>query len=530
MTRTLFIGMDGATFTILDDMTRDVPGQGIVMPFLKNFMENGVRAKLRSTPNPLTPPAWVSIMTGRTPGNHGIYDFVRFEDKGDDVYFTLYDSRDILTETIWSIASRQGCTITALNFPFTAPPREVNGSLVPGFVPWKHLRRNTTPKELYDRLKEIPNFDPKGLAWDFEKENKILTHMTGDDLYDWVVYHIEREIQWFKVAEKLLKEDQSDLMAMLFDGTDKTQHQIWSVLDLALYPANPEPWQIKVRKSILEYFAMLDGFIARLVELAGPDAQVFMCSDHGFTATTEVVRINVFLEQKGYLAWAQNDGTEQAKRREETQIAYLDWERTFAYCPTPSSNGIAIRVSDGAGKPGIKPEDYHTFREKLIRDLEEFTDEHGEPIIRNIYKREDVYNGPALNEAPDLTLVLRDYGFVSVRNVEPAVEPREAPQGTHHPDGVFLAGGPGIKAGFKAKKQQVADVPATLLYSMGLPIPSNFEGKVAESFFTDDYLAKHPVSFGSATGDKGAMGDVEGLTQEDKNQILEQLQMLGYME
>src|SRR4028119_328419 len=108
MTRTLFIGLDGATFTVLDEMTRDLPEVGVTMPFLKQFMETGARAKLLSTPNPLTPPGWVSMMmTGRTPGSHGVYDFIRAEEKGNDVYFTLSDARDIRTELIWSMISRQ---------------------------------------------------------------------------------------------------------------------------------------------------------------------------------------------------------------------------------------------------------------------------------------------------------------------------------------------------------------------------------------------------------------------------------------
>jgi predicted AlkP superfamily phosphohydrolase/phosphomutase len=114
--RTLFIGMDGATFTVLDDLVR--PGEGgPVMPFLARIFAEGTRCRLRSTPNPLTPPAWVSLMTGRTPGHHGVFDFIRAEEQGEDVYFTLYDSRDCRVETIWSIAGRQGRRVAALNFP-----------------------------------------------------------------------------------------------------------------------------------------------------------------------------------------------------------------------------------------------------------------------------------------------------------------------------------------------------------------------------------------------------------------------------
>ena len=103
MTTTLFIGLDGCTFTVLDQMISDLPGEGVTMPFLKSLMEKGVRAKLRSTPNPLTPPAWTSIMTGKGPDDHGVFEFIRAEDRGDEVYWTLYDARDVDSETIWSI-------------------------------------------------------------------------------------------------------------------------------------------------------------------------------------------------------------------------------------------------------------------------------------------------------------------------------------------------------------------------------------------------------------------------------------------
>jgi len=533
MTRTLFIGLDGATFTVLNELTRDLPEEGVTMPFLKQFISTGTASLLRSTPNPLTPPAWCSLMTGRSPGNHGVYDFIRAEEQGNEVYFTLYDFRDIRTETIWSIASRQNRTVVALNFPMTAPPPKIAGSLVPGFVPWKHLRRNTTPPDLYDRLKKIPDFDPKELAWDFDRENQIGEVMTGSDLENWVRYHIPRDEQWFAIASKLLREDNPDLMAVLFDGTDKLQHQVWDFLDPALVRTNPTPWQQRMRALVLEYFRKLDGYIEKLVELAGPEAQVFMASDHGFTASTEVVRINSFLAEKGYLTWKKGDDSEAEKRREASKFANLDWEKILAYCRTASSNGITIRVARNPGDPGIKPEEYDAFRDRLIGDLENFQDpQTGERILQAIYKREDIYSGEAVAEAPDLTLVLRDYGFVSINNVQPPVERRPVPTGTHHPDGIFLAGGAGIKSGFKAERHNIVDVTATLLYSLGLPIGPDQEGIVAESFFTENYLMSNPIAIGEGTGvEKEASAEsVEEISDEEKPKIIAQLQMLGYME
>ncbi len=530
-TRTLFIGMDGATFTVLDYLTQEVPGEGVVMPFLKKFIENGVQAKLRSTPNPLTPPAWVSLTTGRTPGNHGLYDFIRAEEQGDDVYFTLYDARDVRSETIWEIASRQGLKITALNFPFTAPPPDVNGFMVPGFIPWKHLRRNLTPDTLYDRLKTIPDFDPKELAWDFDREKQSLEELSDQERENWIRYHLPREGQWFRIATHLLDEEQPELMAVMFDGVDKLQHQAWRFIDPSLFSDEPDEYELRMRKLCYDYFRMLDGYIDELVTMAGDDVQVFMASDHGFTATTEVVRINTYLHEKGYLEWKPSTGSEAEKRRDASMFANLDWLKTTAYCRTPSSNGINIRVANSENENGIKPEEYERFRDKLITDLEAFVDpESGERIIAEIHKREDVFPGEAMSEAPDLLLVLRDCGFVSIKNIEPVLEPRSELAGTHHPDGIFLAGGKGIKKGEKLDRRNIVDVASMLMYSLGLDVPSDFEGEAPAEMFTPEQLQQQPIKIGAATIKSIASDEGESMVEEEKDKLMAQLQMLGYME
>lgn len=529
--RTLFIGMDGATFTVLNDLTKDSDG-GPVMPFLAKVFKEGSRAKLRSTPNPLTPPAWVSMMTGRTPGHHGVYDFIRAEERGDDVFFTLFDARDCRVETIWSIASRQGKKVAALNFPFTAPPpQELNGIIVPGFVPWRHLRRNTHPSDIYDRLKTIPDFSPQELAWDFEQEKQSGNELSDHDREQWVSYHLPREKQWFKVAEYLMKEEAPELMAVLFDGVDKLQHQAWPYVDPALQVGELSGFHHRMRELSLGYFKQLDSFIESLVTAAGPEVQVFFCSDHGFTASTEVVRINAFLAEKGYVHFRELPPGDAGQRRDNSYFAYLDWEKTTAYCRTPSCNGITIRVARKPGETGVPIAEYESFRNKLIADLEDLKDpETGERIITEIHKREDVFPGSAMKDAPDLQLVLRDFGFVSVKNIHPIVEKRHYPIGTHHPDGVFMAYGPGIEKGKMLGRRHITDVAATLLYSLGLPVPSDFEGQVPPAMFTTEHKTVHPVVIGAPTVSTTKDASAETMDEDEKKQIMEQLQMLGYME
>jgi predicted AlkP superfamily phosphohydrolase/phosphomutase len=531
MTRTLFIGLDGATFTLIDPFTTDRTGAGVVMPTLARLMRDGFHAPLRSTALPLTPPAWTTMMTGRTPGNHGVFDFVRLDDRGADCLWTLTNSSDIRCETIWSIASRQQRRVVSLNFPMMSPPRPVNGSLVSGFVSWKHLRRNMTPPSLYDRLKRIPGFNPRDLAWDFKREDQIGDDMSQADLEAWVHSHAAREAQWFGVAKTLLREDQPDLFAVMFDGTDKLQHQTWHVLDPQLQPERPTPEHERLRALTLGYYRQLDEYIARLIELAGPDARVFIASDHGFTGSAHVVRINRYLGELGYLAWANHDGSDAARRREDVNFAYLDWSRTTAFCPTPSSNGIRIRVAGEPGAPGVRGRDYEAFRERLIADLRALQLPNGDPVVTGILKREEGFPGPAMAEAPDLTLTLFDHGFVSVRNRTPVVSPRAYPAGTHHPDGILIASGPGIAADQQRALVQLIDVPSILLYSLGLPIPEDFEGRLPPHLFTRAMLSERPPQTGAPTRPiEPEQTDNAGPSAAEREKILEQMRALGYLE
>ena len=104
MKKVLMIGLDGATFSLL----KPFMDEG-VMPFLKQVVSEGVHGDLMSTRNPLTPPAWTSMITGTSPHVHGIYDFLRpvtVDDGG--VFLGVNDSRQNRSETIWTMVSRKG--------------------------------------------------------------------------------------------------------------------------------------------------------------------------------------------------------------------------------------------------------------------------------------------------------------------------------------------------------------------------------------------------------------------------------------
>ena len=215
----------------------------------------------------------------------------------------------------------------------------------------------------------------------------------------------------------------------------------------------------------------------------------------------------------------------------EVNFAYLDWAKTTAFCATPSSNAIRIRVAREPGMPGIQPGDYAAFRAKLISDLYALRGPDGEAVITRIITREDAFPGAAMANAPDLTLTLSDHGFVSVRDRAPAVAPRAYPAGTHHPDGILIASGPGIAPDHTRTRVDLIDVPSMLLHSLGLAVPQDFEGTVPAQLFTRAHWEERPLNKGPSTRPVARDATAEaGPSDAEREKILEQMRALGYLD
>ncbi|MCC6936053.1 MAG: alkaline phosphatase family protein, partial [Thermomicrobiales bacterium] len=232
MPKTLLLGLDGATFTVLDPLIKR--GK---MPFLEKLIAEGVRSPLRSIVPALTPPAWTTVMTGKRPGKHGVFDFFQKEEP-DSRYFQFASSHNVKSETIWSVASEHGLKVVSLNFPLMFPPPAVNGYIVPGgWMPWRQLRLGCYPPGLFDRLKSLPSFNPRELALDMTLEAKALEGCAAEEYADWIRLHSRREARWSEILRSIMADDDVDLVGVVFDGADKLQHLCWRFLDPAMRPA-----------------------------------------------------------------------------------------------------------------------------------------------------------------------------------------------------------------------------------------------------------------------------------------------------
>ncbi|MEP0847770.1 MAG: alkaline phosphatase family protein [Phycisphaerae bacterium] len=525
--RTFLIGLDGATYTILDHLVAEG-----VMPNLARVYREGARSELTSTPVPITPQAWTTLATGRNAGQHGFHDFVRFKPGPHGLFLHINNSRDIHCESLWQCASRMGRRVTVLNWIGLAPPQPLNGHSMPGFTSGRHLRRSSWPADLFDRLRQVDGLDVNLLGMDLEIERQALQAMPREQWLEWIHHQVARDRVWQRLFIHLAEHEPSDLTAMVIDGVDKVQHLAYRYLDPAMTPRTPDAWERQVIDACRAYFRQVDEFLGRVLTLAGDSARVFVASDHGFTASTEIFYVNRWLHEQGWLRWkgavAEDVRQVQYTERLGDDANAIDISASRAYTLAPSSNGIHVNVP---------PHEYDAFRDELIARLLAIRAPDGGAVIRAARKREDCLSGPLLDRNPDVLLRLRDYGFVSVLNARQWLVPRSEPLGTHHPQGVLLGVGPGIRRGARSENRDILDVAPLLAYSVGLGIPQEYEGRVPAEFFEPAWLAENPPVVAAAATAAACGAAVQqprdsddDLDDEERAIMLDRLRSLGYME
>jgi len=204
----------------------------------------------------------------------------------------------------------------------------------------------------------------------------------------------------------------------------------------------------------------------------------------------------------------------------------VDWERAQAY--TLGGWG-EIYVNRDA----LASDRYEDTRREIVDALLDARDPaNGAPIFRrdSIFFREDVYRGQYLPQAPDI-IALPDppyqgypdyeFGFNSV------VSDGVGISGTHAMDGILILSGPKIRQGRVLRNVAIVDVAPTILYLMGLAVPSDFDGAVITEAIADPYLVENPVTRTSAYEKKTE--STNPYTPDEEEKLQRRLKDLGYL-
>lgn len=538
--KAVVIGLDGAAWHLLDPLL-----ESGVMPRLARLRERGAAGTMRSTVPTYTPPAWTSATTGVNPGRHGIYGFI--EGHAQHQGLNLVHSGKIKSPTIWEMVNAQGARAGIYNLPLTYPPRPLDGWMVSGMM--------------------TPGYgeDMRGFAsWDRNEdrrlEQKILEWAPGyvldvsvDYERDWAETKLCDKVahsvaQRARVLQGMLDLDPPDVVFSVLESPDRLQHVYYRYMD----PSDPlydSPQAAAFRPAITDCFAAMDEIVGLLDDFAGSDGAVIVCSDHGFTAWEVSVHTNVLLERWGYLKVkraATFMRTELARRavpiakrvlpnklaREAKgrTFAAIDWSKTLAFASPIPQQGVYLNLKGREEHGIVAPEEAEALKAEIAERFRELEDEAGRPLAHEVHLAQDVFHGEALEGAPDVLPVLRDHRYElddEVFHRDPFTDTRSMPRGVHHPNGMFIVAGPGVRAG-AADPSSVMDVTPTLLYMAGLEVPEGLDGRILTNLFSSDHLDRNPPRYGSPPKTT-TRDETSPYSRKEEAAIEESLRGLGYL-
>lgn len=457
MKKVMVIGLDCAAPQLVFDKWKDD------LPNLRSLMEKGVWGKLRSTDPPITVPAWMSMLTSKSPGRLGFYGL---RNRADYSYakMSIPNSAQVKEPTVWEILSKEGKKCIVLGVPQTYPPKPLNGYLVSCFLTPSTKSDFTYPKEFKAEVEEVTGgyiLDCNNFRTD--DKDRILNQI------------FEMTDKRFKLAKHCLQTKEWDFFMMVEMGTDRIHHGFWKYMDtthLKHEPGNP------YENSIKNYYKFCDERLGELLKIAGPETTVLVVSDHGARKMDGGICINEWLIKEGYLTLK-----EMPKEPAPVEKCEVDWEKTRAWGSGGYYARLMVNVKGREPQGTVAPgEEYEAFRNELIAKLEALPNHEGKPMQTKVVRPEDVY--PICeNIPPDLFVYFDDLNWRSVGSIglgdiytfENDTGPDDANHDWH---GIFLMQRPADETSINRTDLDIKDVAPTILHYMDQVIPQDMEGKV----------------------------------------------------
>ena len=169
------------------------------------------------------------------------------------------------------------------------------------------------------------------------------------------------------------------------------------------------------------------------------------------------------------------------------------------------------------------------IKEKLLELRDPWT---GVQLVDQVKFKEEIYNGPQAQFAPDLVVMAKGYAYLGrelfgdhkiIRSAE------HLPVGFHRANGIFIARGSMIQQSKQIAGASIADIAPTVLYTMGLPVPDDMDGTVLEGVLREEILRNRPVEYAQAElNQEGKQEEI--YSAEESEKIKERLRSLGYIE
>ena len=240
--------------------------------------------------------------------------------------------------------------------------------------------------------KRIGPYSTLGLAEDTWALNE---GVFDDGIFLQQTYDIdhERESMFFAALDRLKRGS----LVCVFDATDRIQHMFWRYTEKG-HPAAAGREEAEHRDAIRQLYRHNDALVGRVIERLRDGDVLMVISDHGFSSFRRGVNLNSWLRREGYLTLkAGADGSSEWLRD-------VDWQATKAYCLglTGMFFNLRGREREGIVAPGAEAS---ALKAEIIAKLNGLRDgDRGEVGIREVFDTATLYEGPYVDNAPELLI------------------------------------------------------------------------------------------------------------------------------
>jgi predicted AlkP superfamily phosphohydrolase/phosphomutase len=282
----------------------------------------------------------------------------------------------------------------------------------------------------------------------------------------------ERESMFFTALDRLRRGS----LVCVFDATDRIQHMFWRYTEPG-HPAVRGTQSAEHEDAIEKLYVHNDALVGRVIDRLEDGDVLMVISDHGFSSFRRGVNLNSWLRREGYLTLKEGaDGTAEWLRD-------VDWGATKAYCLglTGMFFNVKGRERDGIVTPGAE---LAALKAEIISKLNGLRDEERADLgIREVFDTAQLYDGPYLENAPELLIGYNEgyrvswdcatgvvAGPVFEDNVKPwsgdhSVDPRLVP-------GVFFC-----NRRIDGEEPSLIDLAPTALRLFGIEPPAYMDGR-----------------------------------------------------
>ena len=306
----------------------------------------------------------------------------------------------------------------------------------------------------------------------------------SDFMYDAFKAMEDRERIFFKNLEQ----DDWDLFVAAIETTDRVSHMMWRLID-PRHPMYDAALAAKHGDAIEKVYRRADDLVGRVQAKLPPGATFIVMSDHGFHSFRRGVNLNTWLRENGYMAF---HGDESGKmtlsdlfgRNAGKFWQGVDWSRTKAYAVGLGQIYFNLRGREGQGIVSAGAE-YKALQDEIASKLVTLADpDTGEPIMKSVYRRDDLYKGDFLQSAPDLQVGFNDGYRVGWQDTLGAIQRTVVENNNRKWSGDHCATAQEISGGVFFSNRKIAtpsphitDLSPTILKLLEVAVPPDQDGK-----------------------------------------------------